>query len=133
MPGLAHLSTVEYNHTKILTKVNTTGPVKIFKNDMRLDMIEAAKMANVDYTVQIMYSDHLRPTHIWAGDIVDAHHAGCRVAAKTYCTPTIQGCGYRGGQCVSAECAGLPWRVVGEVFSAGRRDGRRDHTASTGH
>jgi nickel-dependent lactate racemase len=90
LPGLAHLSTVEYNHTKILTKVDTTGPVKIFKNDMRLDMIEAAKMANVDYTVQIMYSDHLRPTHIWAGDIVDAHHAGCRVAAKTYCTPTIK-------------------------------------------
>jgi nickel-dependent lactate racemase len=64
LPGLAHLSTVEYNHTKILTKVNTTGPVKIFKNDMRSDMIEAAKMANVNYTVQIMYDDRLRPTHI---------------------------------------------------------------------
>jgi lactate racemase len=90
LPGLAHLSTVEYNHTKILTKVNTTGPVRIFKNDMRLDMIEAAKMAKVDYTVQIMYNDRLRPTHIWAGDIVDAHHAGVRVAAKTYCTPTVK-------------------------------------------
>jgi lactate racemase len=90
LPGLAHLSTVEYNHTRILTKVNTTGPVKIFKNDMRLDMIEAAKMANVDYTVQIMYNDRLRPTHIWAGDIVEAHHAGVRVAAKTYCTPTLR-------------------------------------------
>ncbi len=90
LPGLAHLSTVEYNHTQILTKVRTTGPVKVFKNDMRQDMIEAARMANVDYTLQIMYNDRLRPTHIWAGDIVDAHHAGVRVAAKTYCTPTLK-------------------------------------------
>ena len=81
---------MEYNHTQILTKVRTTGPVNIFKNDMRLDMIEAARMANVDYTLQILYNDRLRPTRIWAGDIVDAHHAGVRVAAKTYCTPTLQ-------------------------------------------
>jgi nickel-dependent lactate racemase len=90
LPGLAALPSVEYNHTQILTKVRTTGPVKIFKNDMRLDMIEAAKMANVDYTIQIMYNDRLKPTRIWAGDIVEAHHAGVRVAAKTYCTPTYK-------------------------------------------
>jgi len=90
LPGLAALSSVEYNHTQILTKVRTTGPARVFKNDMRLDMIEAARMANVDYTVQIMYNDRLRPTQIWGGDIVDAHHAGVRVAAKTYCTPTLK-------------------------------------------
>ncbi|MDQ2776920.1 MAG: lactate racemase domain-containing protein [Acidobacteriota bacterium] len=90
LPGLSGLPTIEYNHTKILTKVKTTGPVRIFKNDMRLDMIEAAKMAKVDYTVQIMYNSRLKPTHIWAGDIVEAHEAGVRVAAKTYCTPTYK-------------------------------------------
>ncbi len=90
LPGLAGLPTIEFNHTQILTKVNTTGPVKIFKNDMRQDMIEAARMAKVDYTVQIMYNSRLKPTHVWAGDIVDAHHAGVRVAAKTYCTPTYK-------------------------------------------
>jgi len=47
-------------------------------------------MAKVDYTVQILYNDRLRPTQIWGGDIVDAHHAGVRVAAKTYCTPTFK-------------------------------------------
>jgi hypothetical protein len=91
LPGLAALPTVEYNHTQILTKVRTTGPVKIFKNDMRADMIEAARMAKVDYTLQILYNEHLDPTRIWAGDIVDAHHAGVRVAAKTYCTPVLKG------------------------------------------
>jgi nickel-dependent lactate racemase len=90
LPGLAALPSVEYNHTKILTKVNTTGPVRVFKNDMRLDMIEAARMAKVDYTLQILYNHRLRPTGIRAGDIVDAHHAACRIAARTYCTKTVR-------------------------------------------
>ncbi len=89
LPGLAALPTVEYNHTQILTKVRTTGPVRIFHNDMRQDMIEAARMAKVDYTIQILYNQHLQPTRIWGGDIVDAHHAAVRVAAHTYCTPTL--------------------------------------------
>lgn len=102
LPGLSALKTVEYNHTQILTKVRTTGPVKIFKNDMRLDMIEAARFAKVDYTVQILYNDRLRPTQIWGGDIVDAHHAGVRVAAKTYCTPTFKGADGKGADIVVA-------------------------------
>ena len=90
LPGVAALSTVEYNHETIMRGNKTTGPVKIFKNEMRLDMIEAARMAKVDFTVQIMYNQKLRPINIFSGDIVDAHHAGVRVAAKTYCTPTMK-------------------------------------------
>jgi len=37
-----------YNHTQTLTKVHTTGPVKILRNDMRLDTIEAARFAKVE-------------------------------------------------------------------------------------
>ncbi len=75
LPGLAALPTVEYNHTQILTKVKTTGPARVFKNDMRLDMEEAARMAKVDYTLQILYNHRLLPTYIRAGDIIEAHHA----------------------------------------------------------
>jgi lactate racemase len=89
MPGVSGLSTIEYNHQVILPKNKTTGPARIFKNEMRLDMIEAARMAKVDFTAQILYDQKLRPTHIFSGDIVDAHHAGVRVAAKHYCTPTL--------------------------------------------
>jgi len=90
LPGVAALPSVEYNHETIMRGNKSTGPVKIFKNEMRLDMIEAARMAKVDFTVQIMYNQKLRPTHIFSGDIVEAHHAGVRVAAKTYCTPTFK-------------------------------------------
>jgi hypothetical protein len=56
-----------FKSTQILAKVHTTGPVRIFRNDMRLDMIEAAKLANVDCTLQIMHNDRLQPTQIWSG------------------------------------------------------------------
>jgi len=91
-PAWRALKSVEYNHTPDLTKVRTTGPrSRSSRTDMRLDMIEAARIAKIDYTVQIQYNDRLRPTQIWGGDIVDAHHAGVRVAAKTYCTQQLEG------------------------------------------
>jgi nickel-dependent lactate racemase len=90
LPGVAHIDTVEYNHNVILRQIKTAGPVRVFRNEMRLDMIEAARMAKVDFSVQVMYDQKLRPTHVFPGDIVDAHHAAVRVAANTYCTPTFK-------------------------------------------
>jgi hypothetical protein len=62
----------------------------VFKNEMRLDMVEAARMAKVDFSVQLMYDQKLRPIGVFSGDIVEAHHAAARVASKTYCTPTLK-------------------------------------------
>ncbi len=90
LPGVSHIDTVEYNHNVLLPQTKTAGPVKVFKNEMRLDMIEAARMAKVDFSVQIMYDQKLRPIRVFSGDIVDAHHAAVRVAAQTYSTPTLQ-------------------------------------------
>jgi len=90
LPGLSHIDTIERNHNVLLRQTKTAGPVRIFKNEMRLDMIEAARMAKVDFSVQTMYNEKLRPVHVFAGDIVDAHHAAVRVAAKSDCTETFQ-------------------------------------------
>ena len=132
LPGLAALPTVEYNHTQILTKVRTTGPVKIFKNDMRLDMIEAARMAKVDYTVQILYNDRLRPTQIWGGDIVDAHHAGVRVAAKTYCTPTFKDADIVVANAYPQNAQAFHGGLWINYSRRPRRHGRSDRAASAG-
>jgi nickel-dependent lactate racemase len=90
LPGLAWLETIEYNHNVILRNNRTAGPVKVFKNEMRLDMVEAARMAGVDFSVQILYNHKLQPTHVFSGDVVEAHHAGVRVAARHYATATFQ-------------------------------------------
>jgi lactate racemase len=90
LPGVAHIDSIEYNHNVLLRQTKTAGPVRVFKNEMRLDLIEAARMARVDSSVQIMYDQKLRPIRVFSGDIVDAHHAAVRVAANTYCTPTFK-------------------------------------------
>jgi hypothetical protein len=90
LPGLAHIETVERNHNVLLRQTKTAGPVRVFQNEMRLDMIEAARMAKVDFSVQLMYDEKLRPIHVRSGDIVDAHHAIVRTAAQTYCTPLLK-------------------------------------------
>jgi lactate racemase len=90
LPGLSHIETVEHNHNVLLRQTKTAGPVRIFKNEMRLDIIEAGRMAKVDFSVQFMYNERLRATHVFSGDIVESHHAAVRVAAKTYCTETVQ-------------------------------------------
>jgi nickel-dependent lactate racemase len=90
LPGLAHIDTIERNHNVLLRETKTAGPVRVFKNEMRLDLIEAARMAKVDFSVQTMYDQKQRPTHVYAGDIVESHHAAVRVAAKSDCTPTFK-------------------------------------------
>jgi len=90
LPGVAGLDSTEYNHGAILRNIKTAGPVRVFKNEMRLDMIEAARLAKVDFSVQILYNSKLKVTHVFSGDIVEAHHAAVRAAARHYCTPTFQ-------------------------------------------
>ena len=89
-------------------------------------------MAKVDYTLQILYNDRLRPTQIWGGDIVDAHHAGVRVAAKTYCTQTLKGADIVVANAYPQNRAGIPRRPVDQLFAARGRHRRADRAASAG-
>lgn len=90
LPGLASLDTIEYNHRTILPNTKTAGTFKVFKNEMRLDMIEAARMAKVDFSVQIVLNQKRRAVHVFSGDIVDAHQAAARVAVNHYATPSAK-------------------------------------------
>lgn len=90
LPGLASLDTIEYNHRTILPNTHTAGTFKVFKNEMRLDMIEAARMAKVDFSVQIVINQKRRPAYVFSGDITAAHQAAARVAANHYVTPSLK-------------------------------------------
>ncbi|HYM13293.1 MAG TPA: lactate racemase domain-containing protein [Bryobacterales bacterium] len=90
LPGVAWIDTIQYNHGTIAAKNKTTGQVKTFKNEARLDMIEAARFANVDFSVQILINGHRKVVGVYSGDIVEAHHAAVRMANKHYRTPTLR-------------------------------------------
>jgi nickel-dependent lactate racemase len=51
---------------------------------MRTDMIEAARLAKLDFTVQIVYNGKRQPVGVYAGDVEQAHIEACRYANNHY-------------------------------------------------
>ena len=90
LPGVAWIESTSYNHRTLRgagsSRNETAGMLKIFKNETRLDMEEAAKLAGVDFTVQIVYNGRRKPVGIFAGDSRQAHVAACKMANNHYRT-----------------------------------------------
>jgi lactate racemase len=94
LPGVASLETIAYNHGEIRSpggKHNpSTGALKVIENEMRHDMEEAAVLAEVDFSVQVVYNGKRQVVDVFPGDIVTAHHKACRMANQHYRTPTFK-------------------------------------------
>jgi nickel-dependent lactate racemase len=92
LPGIAWMESIDYFHRTItgLGTNQSVGLAKVFKNDVRLDMEEAARFADVHFSVQIVYNERREPIDIIAGDVVTAHHRACPVANGNLRTPTAR-------------------------------------------
>jgi nickel-dependent lactate racemase len=73
LPGVAGWDTIEQNHYGVLTEVNTLGLAD--GNPMRRDMEEAARMARLDFKVDVLVDRHARIVDVFAGDLVAEHRA----------------------------------------------------------
>jgi hypothetical protein len=91
LPGVTGFETVSYNHEVVMKRLTRppAGVISMFKNEVRLDMDEAARLANVDFSVQILYNGKRQVTHVFAGEIVEAHRAACRAAVQHYQTKAV--------------------------------------------
>jgi nickel-dependent lactate racemase len=92
LPGVAWVESIDFFHRTItgLGTNPTVGWGKVFENDVRKDMEETARLAEVEFSVQIVCNERREPTEIFAGDIVAAHHAACRMANGHLRTPTAK-------------------------------------------
>ena len=91
LPGVAWMESIDYFHRTIASNGTnpTIGLAKVFRNDIRLDMEEAARLADVNFSVQIVYNELREPIEVFAGDIVTAHHMACRKANGILRTPSV--------------------------------------------
>lgn len=89
LPGVAGFAAIQLNHQQIAKSNPSVGEARIFKNDVRLDMNEAARLAKVDYSVQIVCNDRREICRVLAGDVIDAHVAACREANKLHRTRAL--------------------------------------------
>lgn len=92
LPGISGMKTIRYMHTEIKrARRPQTGPdgvpiFRVWENEQRQDMIEAARRIGVDFSVQTVYNQDRRPVDVVAGDIVKAHHKAARYAVNHLAT-----------------------------------------------
>lgn len=90
LPGVCGFQTIRHNHLVIGKSNKTAVEGKIFTNELRRDMAEAARLARVDFSVQIVSNNRLQPCAIFAGDVVEAHTEACRAANRLHRTATLK-------------------------------------------
>jgi len=91
LPGISGMKTIRYMHQEIKRErrpmmQNGVPIFRMWENEQRQDMIEAARKVGVDFSVQIVYNQDRRPVHVVAGDIVEAHHRAARYAVNHLAT-----------------------------------------------
>jgi nickel-dependent lactate racemase len=93
LPGVSGVKTIRYMHNTIrqANRPSRTADGKalfhIYENEQRQDMVEAARLAGVDFSVQMVYNQDRRLVHVTAGDVDRAHLAACRFAVPHKSTP----------------------------------------------
>jgi nickel-dependent lactate racemase len=92
LPGISGYKTIKYMHQEIKPpsrpgRTREGIPIfRIWENEQRQDMIEAARLVGVDFSVQIVYNQNRRPVHVVSGDVVAAHHRAARYAINHLAT-----------------------------------------------
>ena len=98
LPGVSGIKTIRYMHETIKQSPRPRRDkdgVQIFhvwENEQRQDMIEAARLAGVDFSVQMVYNQERKLVHVVAGDVVRAHHRAARFAVNHLATDYAKDC-----------------------------------------
>ncbi len=85
MPGVSTRTSIRFNHSHMVEPGSHAG--KLSGNPVREDIEEAAAMVGVDFIVNVVLDAHKRILHAVAGDVTQAHRAGCAFLEQFYLTP----------------------------------------------
>ena len=75
LPGIASERTIEINHRPEMLMSPEARPGEIQDNPIHLDMIEAAGMLKIHFTVNLVLNQAGETVGIFAGDLIEAHLA----------------------------------------------------------
>lgn len=93
LPGVAHIESITTNHQR-LCQLSEAGSMvldtwgRVDDNPQRLDMEEIARMAGLDFSINALVNTRRETIGLFAGDPVQAHRKGVRIARKIYATRT---------------------------------------------
>lgn len=88
LPGISSAETIQRNHAMLLDPKARTG--NLDGNPVHEDMVEAAKLAKVDFVVNIVTNSKRELVQAFAGDLEQAFNAGVRLVDEMYKVPIEQ-------------------------------------------
>ena len=93
LPGVSHVDTISHYHIEVEAMAKeTTGLGNFDNNVMRFDIEEAAKMAGIDFGINVLFNSRGQTTDVYAGNLFEAYLQAVAKAKDHYATdPLPQG------------------------------------------
>ena len=88
MPGVSTRAAIQANHSRMIRPEACAG--RLEGNPVREDIEEAAAMLGVDFIVNVVLDEHKEIIRAFAGDVTQAHRAGCTFLDTLYSKPVAQ-------------------------------------------
>jgi len=88
LPGISGAETIQHNHAMLLDPKARTGILD--DNPVHDDMVEAAKLAKVDFVLNIVTNSKKELVQAFAGDLEQAFNAGVKLVDEMYKVPIEQ-------------------------------------------
>jgi nickel-dependent lactate racemase len=88
LPGISGAGTIQHNHAMLLDPKARTG--NLDGNPIHEDMVEAAKLAKVDFVLNIVTNSKKELVQAFAGDLEQVFNAGVRLVDEMYKVPIEQ-------------------------------------------
>ena len=85
LPGVAGKETVQKNHARMVELMDNLPGIK--ENPVSLEMIQAARIAGVDFILNVVVDDTGNLVEVVAGDLVEAWYKAVSVSQGMYLTP----------------------------------------------
>lgn len=82
MPGASTRAAIQANHSRMVLPEAKAGALD--DNPVRLDIEEAGRMVGIDFILNVVLSERKEILKAVAGDVTQAHRAGCRFLDRLY-------------------------------------------------
>ncbi|NLV23518.1 MAG: nickel-dependent lactate racemase [Deltaproteobacteria bacterium] len=89
LPGVASERAIQFNHRPEMLLSSHACPGQLERNPIHLDMVEAAEMLGVQFTVNLVLNQAGEPIGIFTGALQDAHQAAVRFM-RTFCQVSLK-------------------------------------------
>lgn len=85
LPGVSGKETVQKNHARMVELMDNLPPIR--QNPVSLEMIHAARIAGVDFILNVVADDEGKLVEVVAGDVETAWYKAVEISQSMYLTP----------------------------------------------